>query len=63
MLSHSMVKDLCKSSFSAFIRREKYINSFVVCKIASSLVSVDEVVTVSCLLALHATDLPNNFIV
>ena len=49
-------------SLSDFIKRARYIDSLAVWEIASSSASVDDVVTVSCLLARHATGPPNSFI-
>ena len=60
-LSYSITRGSSSLRDIALSSLDRYIASFAVCDRASSSASVDEVVTVSCLLALHATGPPNSF--
>ena len=62
-LSHLIVSASGMTRLSVYIKREKQIASFAVFDMAKSSASVEKVVTVSCLLALHATAPPNNFMI
>lgn len=61
-LLHWILIALKRISNRNFINREKYIVSLAVCNTTRSFTSVEKVVIVFCLLALHAIESPNNFI-
>lgn len=58
-----MVSAFKITSSSTFIRWKNYITFFAICNIAKSSASIDEIVTISCLLALYTTVLPKNFMI
>ena len=62
-LSHSIVGAFGRINIRDFISQERNIASLAICKAVRNSVSIEEVVTVSCLLALYVTAPPNNVII
>ena len=61
-LSHLIMSALGRTRVRAFIRQKRYIAFLAVCNTARSSASVEDVVTISCLFALHAIAPPKSFI-